>query len=230
MYTSLFATFRPSYWTHTIHMLHMHNCHFMFLGSYQISNIYKWLLVWPSYWAHINTYTRYTWLLLHGPVTELTSYAYHIQNFYHHAQLFGSHHTHTTYTHLLLTGTVTGLISYIIYILYIYSVYYMAQLVGSYFTYTTYTPWPLLGLVTYQTFTTYQQHNVSYFHGVDEFQLRLTQYDNMHNVAVKQDPTKHLLVLINATGRSLIPCSGLNDNDMASLCEVSLSDFWFCLP
>ena len=122
MYTSLFATFRPSYWTHTIHMLHMHNCHFMFLGSYQISNIYKWLLVWPSYWAHINTYTRYTWLLLHGPVTELTSYAYHIQNFYHHAQLFGSHHTHTTYKHLLLTGTVTGLISYIIYIyiLYIY--------------------------------------------------------------------------------------------------------------
>ena len=113
MYTWLFATFRPSYWIHTIHMLHMHNFHFMFLGSYQIFNIYKCLLVWPSYWAHINTYTRYTWLLLHGPVTELTSYAYHIQNFYHHAQLFGSHHTHTTYTQLLLAGTVTGLILYI---------------------------------------------------------------------------------------------------------------------
>ena len=197
MYTWLFATFRPSYWTHTIHM---HNFHFMFLGSYQIFNIYKWLLVWPCYWAHINTYTRYAWLLLHGPVTELTSYAYHIQNFYHHAHI------------------------------YIYNIYYMAQLVGSYFTYTTYTPWPLLGLITYQTFTTYQQHNASYFHGVDEFKLRLTQYDNMHNVAVKQDPTKHLLMLINATDRSLIPCSGLNDNVMASLCEVSPSDFWFCLP
>ena len=210
MYTWLFATFRPSYWTHTIHMLHMHNCHSMFLGSYQIFNIYKWLLVWPSYWSHINTYTRYAWLLLHCPVTELTPYAYHIQNFYHHAHLLGSHHKHTTYTQLLLAGTETGLIAYIIYFIYIHIQRLLhgpaSELI--FYLYHIYTMTIIDHYWAYQTFTTYQQHNASYFHGVDEFKLRLTQYDDMHNVAVKQDPTEHLLKLINATARSLIPCSG----------------------
>ena len=184
------------------------------LGSYKyIYQIHMTFTPWPSNWAHVIR-IPYTKLLPSRSVIWITSYTYDIHT--------SVTHWHSNWAHIIYH-------IYILYI-YIYSVYYMTQVVGSSFTYTTYTPWPLLGLVTYQTFTTYQQHNVSYFHGVDEFQLRLTQYDNMHNVAVKQDPTKHLLVLINATGRSLIPCSGLNDNDMASLCEVSLSDFWFCLP
>ena len=227
----------PSYWANIIYMLCTHD---FLLFSCPVTGLIPYIcyickIVTSCFWAHIKYLT-----CTNDPSLALLlgsyKYIYQIHMTFTPWPSNWAHVIRIPYTKLLPSRsviwiTVTGPISYIIYIyIYIYNVYYMAQLVGSYLTYTTYTPWPLLGLVTYQTFTTYQQHNASYFHGVDEFKLRLTQYDNMHNVAVKQDPTKHLLMLINATDRSLIPFSGLNDNVMASFCEVSLSNFWFCLP